>query len=191
MCGGVIICVGVIHMWKNMQRAIHVWGKLMCGGTLTCVKNKKNHAGAIHMCEKCVWKLYVEKHVGKTCLKNIYVKNMCENVCEKHLWKMCRENVWENICKKHLGKTCGKKCVRNVLNKTCEKTVWEKCVLKCVGKMCGVEGTSHQSEILHFLIFFGLSRSCELCWSPEFTLTCTVKVFVLLTWLHPWRASVV
>ena len=54
-----------------------------------------------------------------------------QKVCEIGVEKMCRKNMWQ-------------KCVENV---------WGKHVGKSVRKTCGVEGTSHQSDILHSLIF--------------------------------------
>ena len=64
-----------------------------------------------------------EKGVLKTCVKNM---------CEKHVQKMCVKNV----CIKCLGKCMGKLCGD-----------------KHVGKTCGIKRMSHQSDIVHSLIF--------------------------------------
>ena len=83
------MCVKMVWQMcaKNMQRTIHEWGKLMCGGD-------------IHVCEKCAGLF--------TCVKN---------VCEKHVWKMCvkkqvknMQKMCKNFVKKHVWKTCTKTC---------------------------------------------------------------------------------
>ena len=54
--------------------------------------------------------------------------------------------------------TCVKMCAKKEWGEMCVKNGWGKCVHKMygktVGKTCGMEGTRHQSDILHSLIFY-------------------------------------
>ena len=78
-----------------------------------------------------------------TCVKNMQrTVHMCKNLCEKGVGKMCVKNV----CEKCVWKTVWKKMYAKMSAKNVQG------LFICGGSSC-VEGTNHQSKILHHLIF--------------------------------------
>ena len=107
-----------------MCRDIHVWKT--CRGLFMC--GGSSCVEVRFMCVQNMQGLFTcVKNIWKTC-PTICVNNVCENVCEKTCVKMCAKTCAKNVCEK---------CADTI-------PVWGKL-------MCG--GISHQSEILHSLIF--------------------------------------
>ena len=122
------------HVQKMCGKGINVWMLLMCGGISTCGSYScvKKGRSQLHMGEAHVWS---DIHVCEKCAGVVHM-------CEKCVQKTCGKMYGENMCERQVQKMWG--------GNVCEK---------CVGKTYGMEGTSHQSDILHSFIFYYTGRS--------------------------------
>ena len=186
MWGEALTCGSYSHVERALMCGSYscVEGALMCG-SYSCVE------GAL-MCGS-----YSCVEGALMCQSHSHVKKDAgdySHVEEVHVWRdihMCENVHGLFTCVKNMCKTCGKnKYEKTWGEKVCEKHVW---------KTCEVEETSHQSEILHSLIFFHLILfwkfgyyksinafkcfACPRCETPQ-RLLCILKLYVIYWYVH-------